>query len=113
MPAPDGPGPTLYVYDLDCSLADSSDMSTVAEGMDKEHVASTWRGAAKDAGVLAETYESACAFVYVNSRANMDPCVTRAPLWNGGVNNLVVDYTDHARCERGAEKVGLSWVELG
>lgn len=103
VPPPHGTGPTIYVYDKDCSLADSAELSQAGEipGDPSGHIMSDhfvawyWRKAAKEQGVLAETYESACLFIHV-SRAG-DPCATKAPLWNGGMNHVMIDFSDSTR----------------
>ncbi|CAN0259316.1 unnamed protein product, partial [Ascophyllum nodosum] len=101
LPPPDGQGPTIYVHDGDCSLADSSDLTSVATNSRRvqDHPGTAWREAAKEAGVLAETYESACAFIQVNPKSN-HPCPVDTPLWNDGANHLMVDFGDISRAER-------------
>lgn len=88
-----GPGPSVYVYDQDCSLENSSELPPSHESV---QLSPTWRKAAREAGILSETYEDACFFVYVNKGIDA-PCPTRSPLWNGGANHVMVDLTDLTR----------------
>lgn len=88
-----GPGPSVYVYDEDCSLENSSSLPPSHESM---QLSPTWREAAREVGILSETYESACFFVHVNKGVDA-PCPTRSPLWNGGANHVMVDLTDLTR----------------
>lgn len=93
-----GLGPTIYVYDHDCTLKDSSELEFAREVDDGHFLSPIWRDAARDVGVLAEKYETACAFIEVNMRRAKDPpCATRSPLWNNGVNHLIMDFTDTSR----------------
>ena len=97
MLPPDGPGPTIYVHDAECSLANSSDLPIVEENLHgNHHVSPAWRLAAKEAGVLAETYESACVFIHVSIQTPW-PCPSKTPLWNNGMNHLMVDFGDISR----------------
>lgn len=96
-----GPGTGMYVYDSECSLADSELLSVDGRTMDGERlgphdVAWFWRRALKDEGLLAETYESACMFIHV-SWVGVKPCAVEAPLWNGGANHVMVDLSDKSR----------------
>lgn len=93
-PPPHGPGPSVYVYDSECSLQNSTSLPPSNESLQLSH---TWREVAREAGILSETYEDACVFVHVNKRLDRDPCATESPLWNGGVNHLMVDLTDFTR----------------
>lgn len=68
------------------------------EVLDGRHLSSFWRVAARDAGLLAETYESSCAFIHVNNRVDQEPCAAETPLWRNGANHLMVDLTDSTRC---------------
>lgn len=97
----DGHGGGFYVHDLDCSLADSSELSVDGE-LDGEELGFrnsgwVWRRALKEAGLLAETYESACMFIHVSTRG-AKPCPPSTPLWNDGVNHVMVDFSDSNRC---------------
>lgn len=94
-----GPGATIYVYDHDCTLKNSSELEFADEAIEDGHFLSPiWRKAARELGVLAETYESACAFIEVNMRRPHDaPCSTSAPLWNEGKNHMILDFTDSSR----------------
>lgn len=92
------PRPTMYVYDHNCSLADSSQLANAtAEIVDKDQIGAIWRTAVANAGLLAEKYESACLFVHVNRRIDKEPCAPGAPLWNEGSNHVMVDLTDKPR----------------
>lgn len=91
---PHGPGPTVYIYDADCSLENSSELPPSNESLQLSY---TWREAAREAGILAETYEAACMFVHVNKRTDRDPCPVGMPMWNGGANHVMVDLTDNTR----------------
>lgn len=91
----------MYVYDSECSLADSELLSVDGKARDGEilgphKVAWFWRRALKDAGLLAETYESACMYIHVNW-VGVKPCASEAPLWKGGVNHVMVDFSDKSR----------------
>lgn len=86
-------GPKIYVYDFGCSLSDSDSPSYRDQ---EEGVVRTFQNAAREAGVLAATYESACVFLHV-SRADSNPCAVKAPLWNSGVNHLMVNFGDQGR----------------
>lgn len=88
-----GPGPSIYVFDATCSLADSSALPPSRESPMLSH---TWREMAREAGVLSETYGDACLFLHVNKRLGT-PCPAESPLWNGGRNHVMVDFTDRAR----------------
>ena len=88
-----GPGPSIYVFDATCSLANSSALPPSRESLMLSH---TWREMARDAGVLSETYEDACLFLHVNKRLGT-PCPAESPLWNGGRNHVMVDFTDRTR----------------
>ena len=89
-----GPGPSMYIYDAICSLADSSALPPSGESLMLSH---TWREAAREAGVLSETYQDACIFVHVNKLIDRPPCASTSPLWNGGANHVMVDLTDRTR----------------
>ncbi|CAM9211637.1 unnamed protein product, partial [Ascophyllum nodosum] len=103
---PQGSGPRFYIYDQNCSLANSSELSKAVEisgeapgGMrlDHRYIDWYWRQAAMEAGVLAEVYESACLFVHVKIHKANQPCALHAPLWNGGANHIMVDFSDRGR----------------
>eukprot|EP00903_Cladosiphon_okamuranus_P018061 g16622.t1 len=84
-------GITVYVYDQECSLADSNHIES--HGFD-----TIIRRAAKEARVLADTYESACFFINADGK---DPqCATTAPLWNEGRNHVMFDIFDQSRDKR-------------
>lgn len=93
------PRPLMYVYDHSCSLANSTILAgeTAQIANEKDRIDAIWRTAAANAGLLAETYESACLFVHVNLRADKAPCAPGAPLWNEGSNHVMVDLTDNSR----------------
>lgn len=95
----EGGGFKVYVYDEHCSLDASKDMPslytpTAAPDCAVRHVA-------RELGLLAETYESACLFIHVRNHAwgVKNLCATSAPSWNNGANHLMVDFTDQTRCE--------------
>ncbi|CAM9963910.1 unnamed protein product [Ectocarpus sp. 4 AP-2014] len=86
--------PMIYVYDQECSLADSNKLRINDHtNLDKQHQGSYWREAVWRAGMLANTYEEACLFIHVNTHNHDEPCATRAPLWNGGVNHIMMEFT--------------------
>lgn len=89
-----GLGPSIYVYDATCSLANSSQLPPSDESLQLSH---TWREVVREAGLLAERYEDACLFVHVNKLLDRPPCATERPLWNGGMNHVMVDLTDRTR----------------
>ncbi|CAN0320203.1 unnamed protein product, partial [Pylaiella littoralis] len=91
----------IYVYDGNCSLADSS---ALLEPQEKTQT--RWerkcddldiilRNEAENVGLLAQTYESACLFVAATTR--FTSCAVGQPLWNGGSNHLLVDLSDRGR----------------
>ncbi|CAM9123044.1 unnamed protein product [Ectocarpus sp. 13 AM-2016] len=82
---------SIYVYDENCTLADSS---KITEGM-SFHL----RRAAQEAGMLAESYQDACMFIMQNKFREVS-CATSAPLWNDGVNHVMFDITDPSRDQR-------------
>lgn len=88
-----GPGPSIYVFDATCSLANSSALPPSKESLMLSH---TWREMARAAGVLSESYWDACLFVHVNKRMGT-PCPAESPLWNEGKNHVMVDFTDRTR----------------
>ncbi|CAM9543563.1 unnamed protein product [Hapterophycus canaliculatus] len=89
-----GPGPSIYVFDATCSVANSSALPPSTESLMLSH---TWREMARAAGVLAESYSEACMFLHVNKRVGSVPCPAERPLWNGGRNHVMVDFTDYPR----------------
>lgn len=86
---PQGTGPSIYVYDDNCSLANSDQLH--------HRDASHWSDAVSQVGLLAESYESACLFIQVNSHAHEEPCAPQTPLWNGGANHMMIDFTSWGR----------------
>lgn len=92
-PASGGPGPSIYVFDATCSLANSSALPPSRESLMLSH---TWREMARAAGVLSESYNDACLFLHVNKRLTT-PCPAESPLWNRGRNHVMVDFTDRTR----------------
>lgn len=93
-------GFAIYVFDSDCSLSDSGDLSFDGEGHGEEqnphYIDWVFRNAAREAGILATTYDSACLFVHV-TRGEKEPCAVSTPLWNSGVNHVMVDFGDQGR----------------
>ncbi len=99
-------GSQIYVFDNYCSLADSDSISE--DALDKEgeplrneelqeHILSwVFRDAARQAGALAATYESACMFIDI-SWGEKEPCPVNAPLWNNGSNHVMVNFGDKGR----------------
>eukprot|EP00752_Nemacystus_decipiens_P003214 g2975.t1 len=85
--------PKIYVYDADCSLSDSDSPSYNGQ---EEGLIHSFQNAAREAGVLAATYGSACVFVHV-SRADNKPCAVGTPLWNSGMNHMMVNFGDQGR----------------
>eukprot|EP00752_Nemacystus_decipiens_P005375 g4875.t1 len=86
--------PKIYVYDRECSLTDSYQLPMSDHSKDdRQNQDSYWREAVWKAGMLAETYEEACLFIHVNTHNHDEPCATRAPQWNGGVNNIMMEFT--------------------
>eukprot|EP00752_Nemacystus_decipiens_P004771 g4342.t1 len=85
-------GPSVYVYDKECSLKDSSQI-------DDHGMQALIRGLAKDEGILADTYESACSFISINSREELQ-CAITAPLWDEGRNHVMLDVHDNSRDKR-------------
>lgn len=63
------------------------------------------RNAAREAGVMAESYESACVFIHVtgagkfltDEQRQWSRCPVRSPLWNNGTNHVMVDFGDDGR----------------
>lgn len=97
---PGGNGSGMYVYDSTCTLADSDQLSFDGRlngvKLDHHEAGWVWRSALRDTGLLAETYESACLFIHVSTKGSK-PCPPTAPLWNGGVNHVMVDFSDENR----------------
>ena len=64
-----------------------------------------FRNAAQEAGLLAESYESACVFIHVNAagripngtKRSWKDCPVRSPLWNDGANHVMIDFGDMGR----------------
>lgn len=86
------------------ALSDSSEM-LAADGTglgdekdDPHYIGWVFRNAAREAGVLAASYESACMIMHVSrgGRGASD-CALRSPLWNDGVNHVMVDFGDEGR----------------
>jgi len=69
----------------------------VGEEADDGHfIGWVFRNAAREAGVLAPTYESACIFMHV-SRGGSERCAVDSHLWNNGANHVMVDFGDNGR----------------
>lgn len=92
-------GPKVYVYDDHCSLRPSNELPLLGESGGWLKIDSLFRRAAYEMGILAETYESACFFIHVHksTRRDEEPCATSAPLWNDGVNHVMVYFSDDGR----------------
>lgn len=93
-------GLAIYVFDSDCSLSDSGDLSFDGVGRGGEqnphYIDWVFRNAAREAGVLATAYDSACLFLHV-TRGEKEPCAVSTPLWNSGLNHVMVDFGDEGR----------------
>lgn len=95
---------SVYIYDSECSLLDSStlleqDGSQQVDSHHMNHHYLEWllRNEAKDAGLLAETYDSACLYVHVGKGGSEEACAVRSPQWNEGSHHLMVDMSDVGR----------------
>lgn len=89
---------------------DSKDLPSADHDLDDtRHRSSHWREAAKEAGLLAETYEEACLFIHVNAHAHNQPCATVSPLWNEGKNHMMMEFTDWSRCVRVLVLAAADW----
>lgn len=91
-------GPKIYVYDYDCSLDPSDKLEISSKVENNRNPSPVFRYVAREMGVLADTYGSACLFIHVNNRVDENPCASSASLWNHGANHLMIDYTDTSRC---------------
>lgn len=101
-----GGGPKIYVYDHGCSLSDSASISLdgredggpalESEKLYAHELSWVFRNAAAERGVLAETYDSACAFIHV-SWGEKEPCAVKQPLWHHGSNHVMVNFGDKGR----------------
>lgn len=89
------------MYDFNCSLSDASALIAADETQgvrgdrDPHYIDWVFRNAAREAGVLAATYESACLFMHVSRGA--EPCAVNLPLWKAGMNHVMVDFGDNGR----------------
>lgn len=92
---------SVYVYDSECSLLDSSTLLAQDGGqvdphrMNHHYIEWVLRDEARKAGLLAATYESACMYVHVGF--GQEACAVHAPRWNNGSNHLMVDMSDDGR----------------
>ncbi len=98
-----GQTPSVYVYDSGCSLLDSSillarDEADEPEGTRMNHQYLEWimRTEIQEAGLLAESYESACLFVHVGEGRRRS-CAVDAPLWGEGMAHVMIDMSDDGR----------------
>lgn len=96
-------GVKIYVFDSLCSLSDSDSIpfeaqgEPLARGQRYAHALSwVFRNAAREAGVLAATYDSACMFIHVGWR-EPEPCPVNTPLWNNGSNHVMINFGDGGR----------------
>lgn len=64
---------------------------------DPHYIGWVFRNAAREAGVLAESYESACVIMHVSRGEGQRECALRSPLWNNGINHVMVDFGDKGR----------------
>eukprot|EP00903_Cladosiphon_okamuranus_P016255 g14993.t1 len=87
----------------------AGDGTGVGEGKGNLHFMGwVFREAARDAGVLAESYESACVLMHVTGSGKVltdeqrkwSRCPVRSPLWNNGTNHVMVDFGDDGRHHR-------------
>lgn len=95
-----GTGSSIYVYDDECSLKDSSLLTMSIEMENARMLSPFFRKAANELGVLAESYATACMFIHVNNvnvLHNQTPCAVNTPLWSNGTNHLMVDFSDNSR----------------
>lgn len=95
-----GSGRSVYVFDEECSLEDSSLLEMAEEVADVRRLSPIFREAANELGVLAESYDEACVFIHVNNineRFDQHPCAVNTTHWNNGVNHLMVDFSDNSR----------------
>eukprot|EP00903_Cladosiphon_okamuranus_P016254 g14992.t1 len=67
------------------------------EQEDSHYIGWVFREAAREAGILAESYESACMIMHVSSQEHQRECALRSPLWNNGTNHVMVDFGDKGR----------------
>lgn len=93
---------SIYIYDSGCSLLDSSTLlaqdgtqQVSASRMNNRYLERVLRNEAKDAGLLAETYESAC--IYVHAGYDEGACAVRSPQWNEGSHHLMINMSDKGR----------------
>lgn len=90
-------GPKIYVFDSDCSLSDSDSPSFHGEEENGlPNLGAVFQHAAREAGILATTYESACMFLYAG-RAEREACAVNTPLWKSGANHVMVNFGDNPR----------------
>ncbi|CAN0315169.1 unnamed protein product [Pylaiella littoralis] len=113
----------IYVYDGICTLANSSILLASQETdldrwtQESDNLDSVLRSEVEGAGLLAQTYESACLFVAATSRYT--PCAVEQPLWNDGTNHVMVSLGDVGRLdgfvpiEEGSPGLILSPAEPG
>ncbi len=99
----DESGVKIYVFDNECTLSDSDLILTQGPGEDQKvearytHALSwVFRNAAREAGILAPTYESACMFIHLGW-GESKPCPINAPLWNNGSNHVMINFGDGGR----------------
>lgn len=94
----------IDVAPIPSALSDSSEMLAAdgtavgEEDGDPHFIGWVFRNAAREAGALAESYEGACVIMHVSrgGRGTHD-CALRSPLWNDGVNHVMVDFGDTGR----------------
>lgn len=96
-PNSEGTAFRVYVYDEDCSLKASKEMPSFYTPT--APIDCAMRHVARELGILAETYETACLFIHVRVHAwgVQNLCAPSAPSWNHGANHLMIDFTDETR----------------
>lgn len=94
--------PSALLDSSELLAADGSGTAVGDEKDDPHYIGWVFRNAAREAGVLADSYESACVIMHVSraGRGSHD-CALRSPLWNDGVNHVVVNFGDTGRSDGG------------
>lgn len=94
-----GAGPKVYIYDQECSLRPSSELPMMEESGGWGEVDPIYRKTAQEMGILADSHESACLLIHVRrtGHKHSNLCAPDSPSWNGGVNHVMVDFSDDTR----------------